>query len=84
MPPLVPEVLVVMDLSKDARFRLNGVVKGPPHFRFYAGAPLVSSVGLRLGSLCLSDTSPRFFTRVRAGVRQVGRSGRSGEGWQAC
>lgn len=60
--PRSPEVLVVMDAHADARFRANPAVTDAPHVRFYAGAPLVSSNGKRLGSLCVVDTAPRWCT----------------------
>lgn len=55
-------VLVVPDLAADDRFAANPLVTGPPHLRFYAGAPLVYAPGLRLGALCLLDTRPRRFS----------------------
>lgn len=60
--PRIPEVLVVMDARKDARFKSNALVTGAPGIQFYAGSPLVSSSGHRLGSLCVIDRSPRYFT----------------------
>lgn len=62
MLPQSPECLVVSDARNDARFRDNKLVTGPPHIQFYAGCPLVSSNGMRLGSLCIIDTHTRYFT----------------------
>eukprot|EP00878_Enallax_costatus_P010057 GHUV01010498.1.p1 GENE.GHUV01010498.1~~GHUV01010498.1.p1 ORF type:complete len:719 (+),score=216.73 GHUV01010498.1:179-2335(+) len=59
--PAYPEALVVQDAHRDARFKDNPLVVGPPYIRFYAGCPLVCSNGMRLGSLCIIDREPRTF-----------------------
>ena len=55
------DLLIIPDLSKDERFSDQDIVKGEPHFRFYAGAPLINSEGYALGSLCVLDYEPRDF-----------------------
>ncbi len=52
-------VMVVPDATADPRFAANPLVAGPPHLRFYAGAPLVSDEGAPLGALCVFDLAPR-------------------------
>ncbi len=50
--------LVICDAAGDDRFRDNPFVVGAPHIRFYAGAPLITAEGFRLGTLCLIDDKP--------------------------
>lgn len=54
-----PDLLVIPDLSTDPRTRANPLVTGDPNIRFYAGAPLRTSTGEVIGSLCVIDGVPR-------------------------
>jgi two-component sensor histidine kinase len=49
---------VIPDLAQDVRTQDNPLVSGEPHLGFYAGAPLISSDGFVLGSLCVVDVVP--------------------------
>jgi len=57
------EPLIVNDLTNDTRFAENPLVSNAPHLRFYAGAPLVDSDGMALGTIAVIDAEPRPFTR---------------------
>lgn len=54
-------VLVVEDAARDSRFADNPLVTGPPFLRFYAGCPLRTADGFRVGTLCLLAPEPRAF-----------------------
>ncbi|MBD2111887.1 MULTISPECIES: ATP-binding protein [Cyanophyceae] len=56
---LQPNLFLVPDTSTDERFSENPLVTGDPHIRFYAGAPLMTSEGSAIGTLCVLDQEPR-------------------------
>jgi diguanylate cyclase (GGDEF)-like protein len=64
------EPLVVPDATKDPCFAENPFVVGPPHVRFYAGAPLRTHDGKVIGSLCVIDTEAREFDQGRLALLQ--------------
>jgi diguanylate cyclase (GGDEF)-like protein len=53
------EVLEVPDASLDPRFLDNPQVTKERGVRFYAGAPIITREGFRLGTVCVVDTVPR-------------------------
>lgn len=57
------EMLVIPDTTKDERFTDNPMVTGKPFIRFYAGVPILSVDGQRIGVFCIKDTKPREFSK---------------------
>ncbi len=53
------QTLVVKDAREDERFRDNALVCSEPNIVFYAGVPLCTPSGARIGSLCVIDRRPR-------------------------
>jgi GAF domain-containing protein len=53
---------VVEDASLDSRYADYSIVAGDPGVKFYAGYPIESPDGQRVGALCIMDTEPRRFT----------------------
>jgi diguanylate cyclase (GGDEF)-like protein/PAS domain S-box-containing protein len=54
------EIFLVEDAWEDPRFAENPLVTGELGIRFYAGVPLSAADGLRVGTLCVIDQTPRI------------------------
>jgi hypothetical protein len=56
---LQDDIFEVRDTLTDARFCNNPTVLQQPVVRFYAGVPLVSPEGVKIGAFCIMDNKPR-------------------------
>jgi PAS domain S-box-containing protein len=50
------DIFEVEDAALDERFHDNPLFTGEPHVRFYAGAPLISNSGKKIGTICVIDS----------------------------
>ena len=65
------DIMVVEDAAQDERFADNPMVISEPHLRFYAGAPLTSADGFKVGALCVIDRTPRTLTGEQAETLRI-------------
>jgi transcriptional regulator with GAF, ATPase, and Fis domain len=71
---LQSDVFVVPDASTDPRFTSNPLVTETPRIRFYAGAPIETSDGHSLGTICVIDRVPRELRESQLeGLRALAR-----------
>ncbi len=68
------DVFSVPDALQDHRFQNNPLVQGDPNIRFYAGAPLQTPGGFRVGTLCVIDRKARDLSNdQREALRALSR-----------
>ncbi|HIK16377.1 MAG TPA: GAF domain-containing protein [Leptolyngbyaceae cyanobacterium M33_DOE_097] len=66
------DVFVIPDTLNDPRFATHSFVIHEPYIRFYAGAPLITSGGHVLGTLCVIDSEPReLSSKQRKGLQTL-------------
>lgn len=71
---LQDDIMVVENTARSPLFHDNPLVLGEPHIGFYAGIPVRSPEGYKVGSLCATDHQPRRFTETMAQSLYDGRS----------
>lgn len=64
-------LMEIPDATQDLRFQNNTLVTGAPDIRFYAGYPLIDSLGHALGTLCVIDRKPRELNEKQKRAMQL-------------
>ena len=67
---LQDDVYIVKDARVDPRTLANSLVAGEFGLQFYAAAPLITSDGFRLGTLCVIDYEPGDITEADKAILQ--------------
>ena len=68
------DIFEIPNALEDERFHDNPLVTDHPNVRFYAGMPLETTSGHKVGTLCVLDEKPRLLTKhQRNALRILGR-----------
>ncbi|MGE3609489.1 MAG: PAS domain S-box protein [Bacteriovoracaceae bacterium] len=59
------DIFIVEDSEVDSRFCDNPLFLGEPHVRFYAGVPLKTPSGNRIGTLCVIDSTTKKLDQTK-------------------
>lgn len=62
---LQDDIMIVPDARLDERFIDNPLVTGEPQIIFYAGVPLFTTDGYKVGTLCIFDDKPRTLSPLQ-------------------
>lgn len=65
------ELFIVNDATKDDRFFDNPLTTNDPNVIFYAGAPLKTTEGQALGTLCVIDNKPKTLNQTQKDALQL-------------
>lgn len=66
-----PELTVLDEPSADPRFEGYALLARQPPLRYYAGAPLITSQGVAVGTVCVVDVVPRELSPVQLRTLQL-------------
>lgn len=66
-----PDVTVLHDIDRDPRFSGYVLMATHPGVRYYAGAPLITSQGVTVGTVCVADHEARELSPVQLRTLQL-------------
>jgi two-component system sensor histidine kinase/response regulator len=65
------DLFVVEDTHREAGLKSSPLVTGEPHLRFYAGMPLCTSDGFKIGTLSVADTRKRRLSQQQCEALRI-------------